>query len=64
VFFLANSENTWIEGGSSVGRLVYFSDAVFAIAISFFSTAAAGYFVLLLLFVRPLTDLYARRRLG
>ncbi len=35
-----------------------------AIGISFFSTAAAGYFVLLLLFVRPLTDLYARRRLG
>jgi uncharacterized membrane protein len=35
---------------------------LFAICISFFSTAAAGYSVLLLFFVRPLTGLYARRR--
>jgi TMEM175 potassium channel family protein len=35
-----------------------------AIGISFFSTAAAGYFVLLLFIVRPLTARYARRRLG
>jgi uncharacterized membrane protein len=35
---------------------------LFAIGISFFSTAAAGYSVLLLFFVRPLTALYARRR--
>jgi uncharacterized membrane protein len=35
---------------------------LFAIGISFFSTAAAGYSVLLLFFIRPLTGLYARRR--
>jgi hypothetical protein len=37
---------------------------VLAIGISFFSTAAAGYSVLLLFFVRPLTNLYARRQLS
>jgi uncharacterized membrane protein len=37
---------------------------VLAIVISFFSTAAAGYAVLLLFFVRPVTNLYARRRLS
>ena len=37
---------------------------VIAIGISFFSTAAAGYSVLLLFLVRPLTNLYARRRLS
>jgi hypothetical protein len=61
---LAGSEDSWIEGGSGVERLVYFSDAVLAICISFFSTAAAGYSVLLLFFVRPITALYARRRPG
>jgi uncharacterized membrane protein len=35
---------------------------LFAIGISFFSTAAAGYSVLLLFFIRPLTGHYARRR--
>jgi uncharacterized membrane protein len=35
-----------------------------AIAISFFSTAAAGYSVLVLFFVRRVTALYVRRRLG
>jgi hypothetical protein len=34
---------------------------VLAIGISFFSTAATGYSVLLLFFVRPLIALYARR---
>jgi uncharacterized membrane protein len=37
---------------------------VLAIGISFFSTAAAGYSVLLLFFVRPVINLYARRRLS
>ena len=37
---------------------------VLAIVISFFSTAAAGYAVLLLLLVRPVTNLYARRHLS
>jgi uncharacterized membrane protein len=36
---------------------------VLAIGISLFSTAAAGYSVLLLFFVRPIANLYARRRL-
>ncbi len=35
-----------------------------AIALSFFSTAAAGYSVLLLFFVRPVIARYARRRPG
>jgi uncharacterized membrane protein len=35
-----------------------------AIGISFYSTAAAGYSVLLLFVVRPITNLYARRRLS
>jgi hypothetical protein len=35
---------------------------VLAIGVSFFSTAAAGYCVLLLFFVRPVTAFYARRR--
>jgi hypothetical protein len=37
---------------------------VLAIGISFFSTAAAGYSVLLLFFVRPVINLYARRWLS
>ena len=37
---------------------------VLAIGISFFSTAAAGYSVLLLFFIRPFINLYARRRLS
>ena len=37
---------------------------VLAIIVSFYSTAAAGYTVLLLFFVRPITNLYARRRLS
>lgn len=35
-----------------------------AIGISFFSTAAAGYSVLLLFLVRPFTALYAKRSPG
>lgn len=35
-----------------------------AIGVSFFSTAAAGYCVLLLLFVRPVINFYARRQLS
>ncbi|MBA2714969.1 MAG: hypothetical protein H0U55_15615 [Rubrobacteraceae bacterium] len=61
---LAGPENSWIEGGSDVERLVFFSDAVFATGVSFFSTAAAGYSVLLLFFVRPVTALYAKRSPG
>ena len=35
-----------------------------AIGVSFFSTATAGYFALLLFFIRPVTAWYARRRFG
>lgn len=51
------------EEGTDAERLVHFSDAEFASGISFFSTAA-GYSVLLLFFVRPITNLHARRWLS
>lgn len=62
--FLAGHENSWIASGSDVEWLVYFSEDVFAIGISLFSTAAAGYFMLLLCLVRPVTAWYARRLPG
>ena len=69
---LADHENAWTEEGTDVERLVYFSYVrissltvvfVLAINITFFSIAA-GFSVLLLFFVRPITNLYARRRLS
>jgi hypothetical protein len=68
---LADHENAWTEEGTDVERPVYFYYVrisslpvvfVLAIGISFFSTA--GYSVFLLFFVRPVTNLYARRRLS
>lgn len=61
--FLVGPENRWIESGSEVERLVCFYDAVSAVGVSFFSTAAARYSVLLF-FVRPFTVFYAKRSPG
>jgi hypothetical protein len=69
---LTDHENAWTEEGTDVERPIYFYYItisslpvvlVLAIGISFFSTAA-GYSVLLLFLVRPVTNLYARRRLS
>jgi hypothetical protein len=61
VCLLAVSEHSWIESGTGVEQFVCFCDADGEHGISYFSTAA-GYSVLLLFFVRPVTNLYARRR--
>ena len=69
---LADHENAWTEEGTDVERLVPFYYVrisslpvvfVLAIGITFFSIAA-GFSVLLLFFVRPITNLYARRQLS
>ena len=62
MYLLAVSEHSWIQSGTDVGWFVCFCDADGEHGISFVSTA--GYSVLLLFFVRPVTNLYARRRLS
>jgi hypothetical protein len=49
--FLVGPENSWIESGSEVERLVFFSEA-------------AGYSASLLFFIRPFTAFYAKRGPG